>query len=78
MKRSLAHTITEAQAVSKIGRDGIYEAIREGRLVARKYGRRTLILDEDLRMFLASLPRLDLAIDGSRVGRQRRPGCLAA
>jgi excisionase family DNA binding protein len=42
------------------GRDGIYEAIREGRLEARKFGRRTLITDEALERFLNSLPPLQL------------------
>jgi hypothetical protein len=35
----------------------VYTAIREGYLVARKLGRRTLITDDDLRQFLAGLPR---------------------
>ena len=41
-----------------IGRDNVYRAIREGLLVARKYGKRTLILESDLEAFLKSLPRL--------------------
>jgi hypothetical protein len=35
----------------------VYAAIRDGHLVARKAGRRTLITDDDLRQFLAELPR---------------------
>jgi hypothetical protein len=35
----------------------VYTAIRDGHLVARKFGRRTLITDDDLRQFLAGLPR---------------------
>jgi hypothetical protein len=35
----------------------VYGAIRAGHLVARKFGRRTLITDDDLRQFLAGLPR---------------------
>ncbi len=35
----------------------MYSAIRDGHLVARKLGRRTLITDDDLRQFLAGLPR---------------------
>jgi hypothetical protein len=35
----------------------VYTAIRDGHLVARKLGRRTLITDDDLRQFLAGLPR---------------------
>jgi excisionase family DNA binding protein len=52
-----AHTIEQMCALTGIGRDGVYAAIRDGRLVARKLGRRTLITDDDLREFLAALPR---------------------
>jgi excisionase family DNA binding protein len=52
-----AHTIEQMCALTGIGRDGVYAAIRDGRLVARKFGRRTLVTDEDLRQFLAALPR---------------------
>jgi hypothetical protein len=36
----------------------LYVAISHGLLRARKCGARTLILDEDLRRFMRSLPRL--------------------
>jgi excisionase family DNA binding protein len=39
-----------------IGKTKIYEAIASGKLTARKCGKRTLILREELRQFLASLP----------------------
>jgi excisionase family DNA binding protein len=52
-----AHTIAETCALIGLGRDTVYTAIRDGRLVARKLGRRTLITDDDLRQFLAGLPR---------------------
>jgi excisionase family DNA binding protein len=52
-----AHTIAETCALTGLGRDSIYSAIRDGHLVARKFGRRTLITDDDLRQFLAGLPR---------------------
>jgi excisionase family DNA binding protein len=52
-----AHSIAEACVLTGLGRDGIYAAIRNGHLVARKLGRRTLITDDDLRQFLAGLPR---------------------
>ena len=53
----LAYTISETCALTGLGRDAVYTAIRDGYLVARKLGRRTLITDDDLRQFLAGLPR---------------------
>ena len=52
-----AHTIAETCALTGLGRDTVYAAIRSGRLLARKIGRRTLVTDDDLRQFLAGLPR---------------------
>ena len=52
-----AHSIAETCAITGIGRDTVYAAIREGRLVARKLGRRTIVTDDDLRL-LAALPRI--------------------
>jgi excisionase family DNA binding protein len=59
--RKAAHSISEVCAQTGIGRDGIYKAIQGGRLVARKMGRRTVILDSDLHGFLEALPRLGAA-----------------
>lgn len=55
-----AYSINSAAEMISAGRDGVYLAIRTGVLKARKFGRRTLILDEDLTAFLRSLPELDL------------------
>jgi excisionase family DNA binding protein len=52
-----AHSIAETCALTGLGRDTVYTAIRDGHLVARKLGRRTLITDDDLCQFLAGLPR---------------------
>jgi excisionase family DNA binding protein len=49
-------SIAEACAVAGIGRTKLYQAIADGSLQARKYGKRTIILRTDLRAFLASLP----------------------
>jgi excisionase family DNA binding protein len=49
-------SISEACAVAGIGRTKIYQAITDGSLKARKCGKRTLILRDELRHFLASLP----------------------
>ena len=55
----LVHTIPEACSGAKIGRTALYEAIRSGALRAVKRGKRTLILDEDLRQWVCSLPQLE-------------------
>ena len=49
-------SIAEACTIAGIGRTKIYEAIADGRLTARKFGKRTLILRGDLQAFLSSLP----------------------
>lgn len=53
-------SVQEASAAAGIGRDGLYEAIREGRLTAIKFGRRTLIRREDLEAFIRGLNTLQL------------------
>ena len=53
----VAYSVNEACVLVGMCRDAIYGAIRTGKLPARKFGKRTLILDEDLRTFLRSLPR---------------------
>jgi excisionase family DNA binding protein len=52
----LAYSIAEACEIAGIGRTSIYEAINSGELIARKNGRRTVILSDDLRRWLQSLP----------------------
>lgn len=49
-------TIDEAVDRSGIGRTKIFEAIKLGRLTARKAGRRTIILSDELSDYLKSLP----------------------
>jgi excisionase family DNA binding protein len=56
----LAFSVDEAAARSDHGRDAIYDAIRNGRLKAKKVGRRTIITADDLRQYLNSLPPLRL------------------
>jgi excisionase family DNA binding protein len=50
------YSIPEASEKSGIGRTKLYKAISEGTLKARKCGKRTLILREELREYLLSLP----------------------
>jgi excisionase family DNA binding protein len=52
----LALGIAEACRAAGVGRSTIYENINSGALRARKAGRRTLILREDLQAWLASFP----------------------
>lgn len=56
----MAFSVDEAAVRANIGRDGIYQAIREKRLDAKKLGRRTLITADALRRFLDGLPLLEL------------------
>ena len=51
-------TIDELVAACGLGRTSIYGQIRDGRLVARKCGRRTIILPSDAQNWLENLPRL--------------------
>lgn len=52
----LAYSVSEACNVARTGRTFIYEAIKAGELVARKRGRSTIILADDLQRWLQSLP----------------------
>jgi len=56
MNTPLAYSIAEVCEVSRIGRTSIYEAISSRELIARKHGRRTVILADDLRRWLENLP----------------------
>jgi excisionase family DNA binding protein len=56
----MAFSVDEAAVRAGLGRDRIYDAIRNGDLVARKFGRRTLVTAEALQRFLNGLPPLQL------------------
>jgi excisionase family DNA binding protein len=56
MDASRAHNISEVCALSRASRTVVYEAIKAGELVARKRGRRTIVLSDDLAAWLKSLP----------------------
>jgi excisionase family DNA binding protein len=52
----MALSIPESCKLSGIGRSKLYQAIQTGALRARKLGKKTLILPEDLQQWLVDLP----------------------
>ena len=52
----LALSVLETANATGVGRDKISEAINSGVLPARKLGTRTLILTEDVKIWLSGLP----------------------
>lgn len=56
----LAFSLTEFCKRARMGRTKAYEEIRAGRLICRKRGKQSIILAEDGRSYLDSLPRLEL------------------
>jgi excisionase family DNA binding protein len=51
----LSLSIEETSAVTGLGRTKLYQLINSGDLKARKLGKRTIVLKDDLDAFLASL-----------------------
>lgn len=68
--------IEEAVDISGVGRTSLYAAIKDGRLKARKSGRRTIILIDDLKNFLGALPEKENASENStgEIGRDEDAG----
>ena len=56
LKDRLSLSPEEASALSGIGLTSIREAVKAKRLKARKHGKNTRILPEDLKVYLAELP----------------------
>lgn len=52
----LGYTIKEAVEKSPVSRSEMYLAMRRGDLKAKKHGKRTIILRDDLAAYFASLP----------------------
>lgn len=52
----LSVAVPEAAKMIGIGRSSIYKLFDEGKLTPRKSGKRTLILVEDLKRYVESLP----------------------
>lgn len=57
----LALSIRDAVAVSPVSRSELYNAMKRGDLRAKKLGRRTIILRDDLVRYLGSLPDYEAA-----------------
>jgi hypothetical protein len=53
-------TIQGAQDFSGLARSRLYELMSAGTIEARKCGRRTLLVGDSLRQYLANLPRADI------------------
>jgi excisionase family DNA binding protein len=51
-----AYSIPQLVALTGIGRTTIYAELKAGRLKARKIGRRTIFLSEDVTAWLSVLP----------------------
>ena len=56
--RRRCYTLTEACVLTGASSETLSNEIKNGRLVAHKWGRRIVILSDDLHRFLAALPRL--------------------
>jgi excisionase family DNA binding protein len=56
-----AYSPEEAAKLVGSGRTKIFQEIKEGRLKARKMGRKTVILDDDLREYARNLPKREIA-----------------
>jgi len=52
----IAYTVDEACSAAHAGRGTLYSAINSGALRARKRGKRTFIMADDLRAWMTGLP----------------------
>ncbi len=56
MSDPLAFTIAEAVKVAAVSRTELYRSVQRGELTLRKRGKRSLILADELKRWLTSLP----------------------
>ena len=61
----LAFGVNDFAKAAGVGRDKLYDAIKNGALKARKVGSRTIILREDGEVWLRQLPLLPAKSDDS-------------
>ena len=57
-EQRLAYGVDDVVRVSGVGRSTVYQQIKPGRLVARKIGKRTVVLKADLNAWLNNLPMM--------------------
>lgn len=57
----IALSIHEAARISGISRSRIYTLIGDGKIDARKIGRRTVVLTESVKRYIDSLPRTEIS-----------------
>jgi excisionase family DNA binding protein len=71
LNEKLALTIPEASALANVCRSVVYQAVSSGALRARKRGRSTLILQNDLREWVDTFPAFSPAPTNNPHGRPR-------
>ena len=59
----LSISIEAASKLTGIGRTKLYQAMKQGALKAKKFGKRTIILKEDLNSFLSNLDTYSVGND---------------
>ena len=66
MNERYALTLPEAVQFSGLGRTKLYALAAEGRISFKKCGKRTLILAEDLKRLIESLPAADIRLASAK------------
>ena len=68
MNTPLLHSIQSSTQILGIGRSSLYGLIGEGKICTVKIGRRTLILDQEIRRYVESLTTFQdgMIFDGAR------------
>ena len=66
MNERYAMTLPEAVQFSGLGRTRLYSLAAEGRISFKKCGKRTLILADDLKRLIESLPAADIRLASAK------------